>query len=160
MKLTIKIVSILVLVVLAAPVIIMHGCGAINGGTSGACPDSTAPGTATITALLSSLDAPSTSSSSCYPTVTFTVKDASGAMNGICVELYTNGAIALHTPGEAFPCANAFNGPKTSIVTRTDLAGTVSVELLTPMATTGESFFVEAASGAAVPATVKTAAAP
>ena len=156
MKLTIKFVPILVLLLLASPLILLKGCGkALNGGPSGACPDSVAPSGSTITKP-ADLDAPVVGSATCYSGLPFTVIDSeSKEMNGICVEITTNAFIALHTVSDS-ECTNVVLGAKTTIVTRTDDYGNVSVDLVTLPTTTGEKFFVEVASGAAS-AVVRTA---
>ncbi len=142
MKLFARIAAVLILLILAFPVILLEGCG----GSSGACPDSVAPAGSTIVAP-TILNAPSTAGS-CYSGLGFTVNDSLGnPMNGICVEITTDAAIALHTQGD-FNCSNVTSSPKTAIVTRTDDYGNVSVDLLTSPTTSGTTFFVEVASGA------------
>ena len=72
MKLTIKIIAVLILVALASPVFILNGCGKpINGGQCGSCPDSTAPFGSTIEAP--TLTAPNATLGSCYPAISFVV---------------------------------------------------------------------------------------
>lgn len=142
MRLTTKLILVLFLLLLASSLVLMHGC---SGRGSGGCPDNTAPDGSTITAP-TNLSAPSVNGT-LYPTLGFTVKGPDGTpMNGICVEIFTNGAIALHTglPDGSNVSAN----PQTSIVTRTDNSGSVVVEFATPPTTAGSTFFVEVASGA------------
>jgi hypothetical protein len=68
-------------------------------------------------------------------------------MNNICVEVYTNASIALHS---GLPdCSNVAASPQSSIITRTDDSGNVVIELGTPLALTGDTFFVHVSSGAA-----------
>jgi hypothetical protein len=142
MRLTLKLVSILILLLLASPVILLKGC---SGKASGGCPDDAAPAGAKIIAP-TGLGAPSVPGGGCYPVLPFTVTDSAGdPLNGICVEIFTNGFIALHS-GNA-DCHNVVNDPKTSITTRTDSSGVVSVELVTGPTVSGQTFFVEVASG-------------
>ena len=144
MKLAVKILSVVVLIALASPLILLKGCGNIlTGGACGGCPDSTAPYGSSIVAP-TDLDPPSTSGS-CYPALTFTVLDnKSLPMENICVEIFTSGAIALHS---GLPnCASVLANPSSSIITRTNSAGAVVVEFLTPAALADETFFVEVVS--------------
>ena len=160
MKLTIKLVPVLILLLLASPLILLKGCGkALNGGPSGACPDTVAPSGSIITAP-PSLSAPTIGEGNCYSPVTFVVTDASGPLNGVCVEITTgptDAAIALHTVND-FDCNNIAVGGATSLVTRTDEHGNVSLDLVTVPTTSGEVIFVDVASGA-VSAKVQTAGA-
>jgi hypothetical protein len=149
MKLTVKCASILALLLLASPLILLKGCGnAVNGGDSGACPDTVAPAGSKITAP-SSLGPPFVTVSTCYAgKVAFTVTDAGGnPMNGICVVINTDAAIALTTPGD-LDCANVIASPQRSIITRTDKYGVVSVDLVTAPTATGLAHFVDVTSGA------------
>jgi hypothetical protein len=148
MKLTLKIISIFVLLLIASPVLLLKGCGsALNGGASGACPDSVAPSGSKINAP-TDLDVPNLATGTCYA-LPFTVTEADGVtpMNGICVEVTTNAVIALHTVNDP-NCTNVVAGAKTTIVTRTDEHGIVFVDLVTLPTVTG-TFFVEVASGSA-----------
>ena len=156
MKLTIKLLSVVVLLALASPVILLKGCGkAVTGGQCGACPDSTAPQGATITPPTLG-GVPSATNGACYPAVAFTVLDKDGApMNNICVELYTDGAsaIAKDTDGT---CSSVIANPKTTLITRTNDLGSVVIDFLTPSGVTpGTTFFVQAVS-CAVNNTAKT----
>jgi hypothetical protein len=143
MRMTIKPISILFLLLLASSLLLTPGC---TGKRSGGCPDSTAPDGSTITGP-TTLGAP-LPGGTCYPNLTFTVRDASGLpMNNICVEVYTNASIALHS---GLPdCSNVAASPQSSIITRTDDSGNVVIELGTPLALTGDTFFVHVSSGAA-----------
>ncbi len=143
MKLTIKLVSLFTLLLLASPLILLKGCG---NNSSGACPDSVAPSGSTITAP-KDLGAPSTTSSMCYPGLTFTVTASNGdPLNDICVVVTTNAAISLTPPGGK-ACSNF--SAKSAIITRTDKYGNVVVDFVTPAAASGETFFVMVQSGAA-----------
>ena len=147
MRLTIKLIFILFLLLLASSLLFTHGCGkALLGHGSGGCPDSTAPTGASIVAP-TSLGAPSAANGGCYPALSFSVRDSEGnPMNGICVEIFTNASIALHT---GLPnCSNVVANPQASIVTRTDNSGNVVVEMATPPTAAGNTFFVEVVSGA------------
>jgi hypothetical protein len=79
--------------------------------------------------------------------VNFIVKDKDGSpLNGICVEVFSDANIALHS-GDLF-CSNVSANPQTSFITKTDDHGVVSLELLTGPTPTGGSYFVEVVSGA------------
>jgi hypothetical protein len=141
MKLAVKILSVVVLIALASPVILLKGCGNIlTGGACGGCPSSTAPYGSRIEGP-TSLAAPSTTGS-CYIPLTFTVLNGSATMDNICVEIHTNGAIALHPVGSVVPCENVLLNPSYTIITTTNSAGAVVVEFMTPAAAAGETFFV------------------
>ncbi len=143
MKLTLKLVSLLTLLLLASPLILLKGCGS---NSSGACPDSAAPSGSKISAPSIPL-APSTTSSVCNPGLAFTVTDSTGSpLNGICVVVTTNsnGGVALTTSGDML-CSN-FVG-KSSIITRTDDYGSVVLDLVTQPTTSGTTFFVQVQSG-------------
>jgi hypothetical protein len=76
----------------------------------------------------------------------FIVKDISGnPLNAICVEVFTDANIALHS-GTA-DCSNVVANPQTSIITRTDAYGVVSVDLLSGPTPSGGTHFVEVVSG-------------
>jgi len=144
MNLGVKMLSVAVLIALALPVILVNGCGdVLTGGACGGCPNSTAPYGSTIVSS-EELGIPS-SFGSCYPTITFQVLDSAGdPMSDICVEIYTNGSIALHSgPPD---CSNVVFAPSSAIITRTNSAGVISVEFATPACSTGETFFVQATS--------------
>lgn len=147
MRITIKLIAVLTLLLLVSSLILVNGCGkTLKGNASGGCSDSVAPDGATIIAP-SSLSAPFVNSTSCYPTVGFTVKDSNGnPMNNICVEIFSDEIIALHsgTPD----CANALASPQSSIIASTDDSGNVIVELLTGPTPTGKTHFVQVTSGA------------
>jgi hypothetical protein len=141
-----KIVAVLVLMLLASPAVLLKGCGsAINGGACGGCPDSTAPQGSTIEApTLSS--APSATTGACYPALSFRVVGPDGLpLNNVCVELFTNGVIALDN---GLPdCGDVVASPQSSIITRTNDSGVVMVEFVTPGGVAvGDTFFVEAVS--------------
>jgi hypothetical protein len=77
----------------------------------------------------------------------FIVRDQAGSpLNGICVEVFTDATIALHSG--LTDCSNVIANPQTSIVTKTDDHGVVSLELLTGPTPTGKTHFVEVVSGA------------
>jgi hypothetical protein len=151
MKLTVKLTSLLLLLLLASPVILLKGCGSkggINGGgSSGLCPNSVAPTGSKIDApTLGGI--PAIPGPSCYPNVGFTVvgPDGTTPMADICVVVTTNGAIGAPAVN---PCFNAAFSPSTQMVMRTDSYGNVVVDMLTSSATvSGDVFFVEVSSGA------------
>ncbi len=143
-KRTTKLISVMLFLLLASSLTLVKGCG--KSKSSGGCPDNVAPDGSTITAP-SGLGSPSVTSSSCFPALSFIVKDKDGnPLNGICVEIYSDANIALHS---GLPnCSNASANPQTSIITRTDDYGVVSLELLSGPTPTGDTHFVEVASGA------------
>jgi hypothetical protein len=76
-------------------------------------------------------------------------------MNDVCVELNTNGLMALHNPNSALSCASVAANPKSYIRTRSDSTGTITVDFLIDSpcdtlglatAATAASFFVQATS--------------
>ena len=155
MKLTVKIISLFVLLSLASPVIFLKGCGkTLNGGACGGCPDSTAPTGAIITTIdLTAADNISPTGTYCYPAVTFQITDADGApLNNLCVEIFTNSFVALHNTGiDCF--AHATSDFFTYIRTRTSDQGLVTLDFLisSPCSVIGTgatvgSFWVEAVS--------------
>lgn len=144
-RVILPIISIALLVV---STLLLKGCGeeTIFGDKSGVCPDSTAPAGYTITGP-ADLGAPSAASGACYPGLPFTVLDDKGfPANGICVEVFSNAYIALHT---ATDCNDVIANPASTIVTRTDSAGHISISMVAPASTVGTVFFVQAQSGAA-----------
>ncbi len=145
MKLTIKFAPILILLLLASPLILLKGCGkALNGGSSGACPDTVAPSGSKI--LTPTLGAPFITSNSFFCGIGFTVTDSNDVpMNGICVVVTTDASIALTTETD---CASGINDPKTTIVTRTNDYGQVILDLVTAPTPSGQTHFVEVSSGA------------
>jgi len=154
MRLTTKLIFSFIFLLLASSLLVTHGC---SGKGSGGCPDSVAPQGSKIIASLASLDAPFVNSNSCYPTVGFTVTDDAGnALSGICVEIYSDASIALHS-GPA-DCSDVVANPQSAIVARTDSYGNVIVALLTGPTPTGNTHFVSVSSGA-INATVLTAGA-
>ncbi len=128
-----KIASVLVLLLLASPVVIfMKGCGDIvNGGACGGCPDTTAPYGSTVTITTGLKDAAVTPFGGCYDNVTFTFTDPDNQpLNGICVEIFTNGFIKKSSdPGDCTSySANYVSG---YLRTRTDEGGTAMVDFAT-----------------------------
>lgn len=157
MKLTTKWAPILILLLLASPVILLNGCGE-NHDSSGACSGLVAPSGAKITKS-GDLDAPTIGVANCYTPVSFTITDsADNPMNGICAVIITNASIALTTANEQPPCNNVAISASTQIITTTDKTGSVILDLVTQPTTSGQTFFVEASSGA-LSAVVKTAGA-
>jgi len=146
MRLTIrttKLISLIMFLLLASSLILMTGCG--KSKSTGGCPDNAAPDGSTITAP-TNLGSPYVTSSSCFPALNFIVKDKDGnPLNGICVEVFTDATIALHSG--LTDCSNVIANPQTSIVTKTDDFGVVSLELLSGPTPTGDTHFVEVVSG-------------
>ncbi len=154
MKLTVKIISLFVLLSLASPVLFLKGCGeTLNGGACGGCPDSSAPiGSIMIAPELASATI-NTDGAACSSAVSFQLTDADGApLNNLCVEIFTNAFVALHNSGiecNAHPASDFY----TYIRTRTNDQGVVSLDFLIASpcsvlgtgATTG-SFWVHAVS--------------
>jgi hypothetical protein len=130
MKLTVKILSVAVLIALASPVILLKGCGEIiNGGACGGCPNSTAPFGSSVTAPANKTYAVAPDGSWCVNLPAFTFKDPDGdVMNGICVEIFTNGLIAMaNAPGDCGTNPNYTDYIRTS----TDPGGTITVDIAT-----------------------------
>jgi hypothetical protein len=150
---TTKLISVVVFLLLATSLMLVKGCGK---GATGGCPEDAAPAGAKITGP-TSLDAPFINSNTCYPAVGFTVTDKDGnPLNAICVEIFSDANIAIHS---GLPdCSNVAANPQSSIVTKTDDHGVISLELLTGPTPTGGTHFVEVVSGA-LTAIVTTAAA-
>lgn len=143
MRLTTKLILVFTLLLLASSLLFTHGC---SGKASGGCPDNTAPTGSKITGP-STLAAPFVDTSSCYPALGFTVTDDFGnPLSDICVEIYSDASIALHS---GLPdCSNVAANPQSAIVTRTDSSGNVIVELLSGPTPTGLTHFVAVSSGA------------
>jgi len=132
----------LLLIMLSAFLCVLS-CGKTS--SSGGCSDGTAPDGSSITGP-SALGAPNIFGPSCYPAVGFILKDSGGnPLNGICVEVYSDASIALHS---GLPnCSNVSANPNSSIITRTNDHGEVLVELLTGPTPTGGTHFVQVVSG-------------
>lgn len=130
MKLTAKIVAILMLAALASPVFILNGCGVVNGRQCGGCPDSTAPFGSSV-AVTTGLKSQSVSiGGGCFNNVTFTFTKDSLPLNDICVELFTNGFIKKSS--DAGDCTtNTANYIPGYLRTRTDHSGTATVDFST-----------------------------
>ncbi len=134
MKLTVKILSVLVLLALASPVILLKGCGNIlTGGACGGCPNSTAPAGSTVTATTLTGYTMPYNGQVCYSNTTFQFFGSDGKpLNDICVEIYTNEAnssFALHNaPISCF--SHPLSDFMTYLRTRTDSTGTVSLDFL------------------------------
>ena len=157
MRLTTKLIFSFIFLLLASSLLVTHGCGKRSGG----CPDNVAPYGSTITLVTPLTLVPHNAGGDCYSPVKFVVADSSGPLSDICVEVSTNGLIALQSgPPD---CKNInFTKPQTAIVTTTDASGVVSLELLTlPTTTKGGTTIVQVSSGAVAmtpPATTPPAA--
>lgn len=124
MKALALLLSFLLLILLASPVVLLKGCG---GEMCGGCPsDSIAPAGSEVIITHSLKDATVYEGTWCTNDVTFVFRDSNGnVLNGICVEIFTNGFIRLssrerdcYVPG----------GYVTYIRTRTDAGGTIKVD--------------------------------
>ena len=143
MRLTTKLIFSFIFLLLASSLLVTHGC---SGKGSGGCPDSVAPAGSTIT-VPTIVTAPSTTTSTCFPTLGFTVLGSDGSpLSDTCVEIYSDASIALHTGSSL--CSNVAANPQSAIVTRTDSSGNVIVELLSGPTPTGLTHFVAVSSGA------------
>lgn len=127
MKVTTKIIAVLIMLLLATPAILFEGCG--TDGFCGGCPsDSVAPYRSSVTQPEDGTHAVSPGGSYCVNSLTFTIVDEDdNPLNGICVEVFTNGFVALSKV--AGDCT--LNSYVTYIRTRTDNGGTVTVDFLT-----------------------------
>ena len=127
--------------------------------SSGGCSDKVAPATFKIVSTTSGLSAPFVGVDTCYPGVVFTVKDADDIpVNDICVEISSDGFVALHTPGD-LDCANVSTATSPdSLTATTDAYGNLSVDLVVQSGVAGETFFIDAASGGAQRVEIVTAA--
>lgn len=132
MKLTIRLLSVLILMLLASPIILLKGCGkAVNSGACGGCPDTTAPTGSKFNSPTLATYSLSPTGAVCYPIVNFQLVDEGGApLNNICVEMYTNGAMALHSQFNTDCSSHAALDYFSYIRTRTDSNGVISVDLL------------------------------
>ncbi|MFA5073172.1 MAG: hypothetical protein WC539_04670 [Nitrospirota bacterium] len=127
--------------IISLSLILMNSCGGEKGNSS-----------YTITALQGTGGAPIVGRSNCYPIVQFIVKDSGGSpVNGIQVELVSNGLLAEHTTGNT-ACQSALISTSNGIVTYTKKDGTVSTELISTPTASGQKGFINATSGAAKPA--------
>ena len=138
-----KHIYVFLLLLVSASLVYLPGCG--DTSSSGGCSSGTAPDGSTITGP-STLGGPNINGVSCYPTLGFTVKDSSGApLNNICVEIFSDASIALHS-GQP-NCSNVIANPQSTIITRTDDYGVVSIELMSGPTPTGGTHFVQVVSG-------------
>lgn len=140
MKLTAKVVSVFILLLLSVPIFLFSSCGSgsgsnfFTGGACGGCPNSTAPDGSTINSSTADINqtwtitSSSTSFAGCMNRITFTVKDKAGnPLDNICVELFTNGFFALPSPNAPGSCTNDLY-TQTYLRQRTDTTGTVTVD--------------------------------
>ena len=136
MKLTVKILSILILLILASPVLLFQGCGDDNELCGGCPANSSAPFGSTVTGpgdATYPVTVSGGASSNCINSQSFVFKDAKGdPLNGICVEVFTNGFVApAGSPG-----ACGANPDYTNYLrTRTDNSGTVTIDFYTGIIT-------------------------
>lgn len=139
MKLTLQIFAILIIVALASPLFLLHGCGSsgsanglsLNGGQCGGCPSATAPSGSTV-AITSGLTSYTVSAGNfCVNRVVFTFMDKDGVtpLNNICAEFFTNGGITLSQGGLA--CDSRELVYSSYIRTSTDSGGTVTLDFET-----------------------------
>jgi hypothetical protein len=143
MRLSIKLTFVLFFLLLASSLLVLTP--SCSGKSSGGCPNDTAPNGATIVAPTIT-GIPTNAGGNCYPILPFTIKDVNGIpMNGICVEVYSNGFIAPSTGAPS--CNDAQVNQQFGFVTRTDNSGNILVELLTLPTATGGIFTVTVDSG-------------
>lgn len=140
MQLTTKIIAVLLMLLLATPAILFEGCG--SGDFCGGCPtDSIAPDGSTVTAsAMGTYNIPD-GFAGCVSNLTFTFKDSSGnLLNGICVEIFTNGFVAVSELGDCRLNTNYVS----YIRTRTNSGGAVVLDFATDVlscsGTTDETF--------------------
>jgi len=149
MKVTTKIIAVLIMLLLATPAILFEGCG--SDGFCGGCPsDSVAPYGSEVTPSADGAYAVSEGGIGCINSLTFVfVDENNNPQNDICVEVFTNGFVALSSaPGDC-----SVNTYVSYIRTRTDSGGTITVDFLTdifscsaaaaPGDTEGTSYFVQ-----------------
>jgi hypothetical protein len=117
------------------------------------CGNNTANQNWKITPLNSTLAAPIVGGAFCYDSVKFLVTDPSGAAaNGISLDIST-GPLASNTITKHVGCAAAFSLPASPDLTlTTDPDGTVTLDFVVTPTATGQVFFIDVSSGAAVPA--------
>ena len=149
-------ITVSAVLILAASVIFMKGCGS---NSSGGCSSDAAPDGYTITALTSALGAPLVGAGVCYQPK-FLITDKSGnPANNICVEVRSGpfgSQVAKQTAGEA-NCTNITAATASSLVTNSDSHGVIALDFVVTSTATGQTFFIDAASGAAAPAELTTA---
>jgi|GEM_PF-3653964 len=94
MKLTTKIIAVLIMILLATPAILFEGCG--TGDFCGGCPtDISAPAGSDINVIVGLADDDFLDNTfACINNVTFTLEDSGGAsLNGLCIEIFSDGFI-------------------------------------------------------------------
>jgi len=148
MRTTTKLLSVIILILLASPVVFLKGCGkTLNGDACGGCPNTTAPNGSAVKAPLDSAESLPAPGAGCVNSLVFTfVGPDSLPLNGICVEVFTNSGVALSVkPGD---CTNPALQYAQYLRTRTDKGGTVTVDFATPLlaAASTNNFFVQVSS--------------
>lgn len=133
--------------------LILKGCGGSETGHQNW----------TITALNSTLGAPSSAyASTCYSNVRFRVTDPQGnAVQGIRVSFQSgpsNAMLGLATDPPDPTCADAVAHASSALSQPTDNDGVVALEFRVAPTGAGTVFFIDATSGGATPAELKTAA--
>jgi hypothetical protein len=140
MRLALRLLPIFVIAILITSDVMLKGCGtALIGGACGGCPNSTAPagsqvhGPSSSTFAIGSLGGAATVGPFCVNSLTFTITDSSGTkpMSDICVEVFTDGGVALSS---ASPDCTT-NIYSAYIRTRTDSGGTVTLDSLSNIIT-------------------------
>src|SRR5271169_4625825 len=122
MRLSIKLLFILFFLLLASSLLVLTP--SCSGKSSGGCPNDAAPSGATIVSPIPSGNPPTNAGGTCYPILPFTVKDVNGdPLNGVCVEVYSNGYIAPSTGAPS--CNDALVNQQFGFVTRTDSSGNI-----------------------------------
>ncbi len=147
MQLTAKFVSVIILLLLSAPILLFNSCGGgsgssfFTGGACGGCPNSTAPEGSSITASSSSISGKISANGvspveGCISHITFVVKDTNGPLPNICVELFTNGRIALTAdPNDPGSCVTNKTYVRNYMRQRTDDKGAISLDFATDLIT-------------------------
>ncbi len=111
----------------------------------------------TISALVGDGSAPVTGADNCYPNIPFIVKDEDGnPVQNLNIEVNSSGFIAEHLVGDPLSCGSVAGA--SNLMLKTDDFGTIRVEIIVHPTVDGLAYYIQASSGAAVPAIWKTAA--
>lgn len=145
-----KLNAVFPIVIIASAVLFISGCGGSNDAQQNW----------KVTALNSTLGAPIVGGPLCYEPVRFLVTDPKGnAAQGITVNIHTgvfNTNVWAFTANDS--CANAAANGVSDISIKTDNNGVVELEFQVTSTAVGQTFFIDASSGAATPAELVTSA--